>query len=61
MGPNADKSGLKKQDDHDGMEANNIVVFFAVTSRCFPAGANLAQGDLFKMWVIHLTGTLALS
>jgi len=23
MGPNADKSDWKKQDDHDGMEANN--------------------------------------
>ena len=29
--------------DHDGMEANNIVVLCAVPSRCFPAGANPAR------------------
>jgi hypothetical protein len=31
MGPNADKFGLEKQDDHDGMEANNRCVSIRLT------------------------------
>jgi hypothetical protein len=38
MGPNADKSGWKKQDDHDGMEADNIVAFSFDWNVCFIIG-----------------------
>jgi len=31
MGSNADKFGLEKQDDHDGMEANNQYVSILLT------------------------------
>jgi len=31
MGPNADKSGSEKQDDHDDMEANNRYVSIHLT------------------------------
>jgi len=40
MGPNADKSGWKKQADHDDMEANNRYVSIRLTGK-----AALPQGN----------------
>jgi hypothetical protein len=33
MGPNADKSGVEKQGDHDGMEATNRYVSIRLTGK----------------------------